>query len=384
MLYLIIFILLLYLVLKYDIIGIEKNKNISYYIALFVLTLIAGLRYKVGGDTLTYFEDFKNTPYLYQLFSFDFEEHSFEPFWIIFQSICKSLINDFAFFQLIHAIFVNTIIFWFIKKNTAHCFTAIFLYFCWPFFYFNMEIMRESIAIALFLIGYDSFKNKKWILFYSIATISFLFHSSALVLFLFPFLKALRFNFFGFLLIALTITLSSYYKNLIEVGFFFTRISSKLITYLNTEGLNINGIIMGFLLNICLPIFFIWFHQKFILKYQKFKDLFFAFIFLSFLSLIIQGSYRFLNYFTVFVIIFLADFLMGILKKKKESILIRIVFVSFFGSLIVIPKIHDLTLDTSKYSAKTRKYNIWYPYSSIIYKEEYYYRSRIYEGSMGY
>jgi hypothetical protein len=384
MIYLIVFIWLLYLVIKYDIIGIVDNKNINYYIVLFVLTLIAGLRYKVGGDTLIYFEDFKNTPDVFQLFSFDFESNSFEPFWIIFQSICKSLFNDFAFFQLIHALFVNAIIFWFIKKNTVNYFTAIFLYFCWPFFYFNMEIMRESIAIVLFLIGYDNFKNNKWVPFYSLATIAFLFHSSALVLFLLPFLKGARFNFFGFIIIGLTITISTYYKNLIEVGLFFTRISTKLVTYLNTQELNLNGIIVGFLMDICFPIFIIWFHHKFVSKYQKFKDLFFTFIFLSFLSLIIQGSYRLLNYFTVFILIFLADFFMGILKNKKVSTLIRIVFVSFFLSFIAIPKILYFTADTSKFSAKTRMYNRWYPYSSIFYEEEYYFRSSIYEGSMGY
>lgn len=381
MIYLIVFIYLLFLVYKYDIEGKRRGYVFCYNSILIILICISGLRYKVGGDTLNYYEHFSDTPFFLDLFKFDFSEANYEPLWIILQSISKSIINDFVFFQVIHACIVNTIIFWFIKNNTTNQFTAVLLYYCGTFFYFNMEIMRESLAICIFLLAYNSYSSKNWIRFYIYAYFAYLFHSSAVILFLFPLIQSLRFNFKGICVTLIFLVVSSYLSPLIELGLIYSKISDKFVLYSETKKLNVFGIISGFLLTCLVPYFFIFFYEKILRFYNKFRNLIFAYFFLAILSLAVQGFYRFLNYILMFQILFLADFFIDILKKDNDLLRIKILFLSFFLLIILVPKIQYYYRDTSMWAEGTRKYNLYYPYSSVLGKKEYIFRKDIHNGT---
>lgn len=58
MIYLIVFIYLLYLSVRYDILGREDYRWTHYRIAVTLLILVAGLRWRVGSDTVSYASDF--------------------------------------------------------------------------------------------------------------------------------------------------------------------------------------------------------------------------------------------------------------------------------------------------------------------------------------
>ncbi|MBS1504558.1 MAG: EpsG family protein, partial [Bacteroidetes bacterium] len=108
---------------------------------LIVLVCIAGLRYRVGGDTLSYIDEYDEIPYFSQLLKYNFIGSRWDPLWVVFSSICRSINPDFVFLQCIHALIVNTIIFRFIKRNTQYRFTGILLYYMFAYLYFNMEIL---------------------------------------------------------------------------------------------------------------------------------------------------------------------------------------------------------------------------------------------------
>ena len=100
--------------------GLFKNRKtegkIGFYLLLFLFILLAGLRFRVGGDTLAYMEYFNTMPTLNELPNIDYLSSEYNPFWYLFNALIKAVWNDFLFFQIIHAIIVNVAIFWFIQK----------------------------------------------------------------------------------------------------------------------------------------------------------------------------------------------------------------------------------------------------------------------------
>lgn len=380
MIYLFPFILSLFFLIKFDFNKKITGANFCYNLLLIVLILIAGLRYKVGGDSLNYFEYFDEIPYLNALPNYDFINSPYDPFWIALSSISKTLINDFAFFQLIHAVIINTIIFWFIKKYTGFRFTAVFLYVCGAYLYFNMEIMRESLAICVFLLAYPSFREKKWLKYYVIAIVAFLFHSSAIILFLFPLLRYVKMNLFNVLMIGLVFIISIYFKQIIGLVLFTSRISEKFNTYSNLQ-LNIFGIISNFLFYCLIPFVVIRLNNSLNRFESKFEELIFLYFFLAMVFLYIPGFARFLNYLTPFLLIYLGDFINNIMNDKK-LIKVKFLYVTMVFFLISFSKIQYYLIDTSKSVKDTHQYNLWYPYSSVFEKEEYRYRELIFQDGL--
>ena len=117
MVYLIPLIFILLGVTFYDTRINSGSGKILYFLSFLTLVILSGLRYKVGGDTLEYFRSFESQiPKLGQLKLETFTNLRYEPLWIIFNSVCKSIVDDFSFLQFVHAIFVNYILFKFFKN----------------------------------------------------------------------------------------------------------------------------------------------------------------------------------------------------------------------------------------------------------------------------
>src|SRR5690606_12351352 len=112
---------------------------------------------------LEYFNSFTNQiPKLGALKQEHFIMLRYESFWILLNSACKTIIDDFAVLQFIHTIFVNAVVFWFFNKYTKYKFTSLFIYLLFYYLYYNTEILRESIAISFFLLAYPALTAGKW------------------------------------------------------------------------------------------------------------------------------------------------------------------------------------------------------------------------------
>ena len=107
-------------------------------------------------------------------------------------ALIKSTINDFIFFQIVHSIIINSVVFWFISSNTKNKFTAVFLYFLFLYVLVNMEIAREALAVSVFLVSVKFLQNKKYVAYYLLAIIAFLFHYGAAISFVFPLIYGIR------------------------------------------------------------------------------------------------------------------------------------------------------------------------------------------------
>ena len=189
MIYILVFILLLIPVVKYDLMAKSGGEGGWYYFNLVVLILLAGLRYRVGGDTLMYMSMYDEIPALSELKYFDFEEALYNPLWYVYNSIFRSIGDDFVYFQIGQAVFVNSVFFWFFRKySPQYYFSAILLYYIGYYCYFNMEIMREILCVCILMLMTPWLLAKRWIPYYAGCIIAVNIHYSASVMLFIPLL----------------------------------------------------------------------------------------------------------------------------------------------------------------------------------------------------
>jgi len=150
------------------------------------LVLIAGLRYQVGGDTLSYMEDYKWVLPLQDVTWNYLAQERYNALWVLLNAACKSISYEFVLLQMVHALFVNSAIFYFFKRYSKRFFTAVLVYAVLYFFFYNMEIMRASMAMAVFLFGFSTLEKKQWLRYLLVVVVAFGFHSEAIVMLILP------------------------------------------------------------------------------------------------------------------------------------------------------------------------------------------------------
>lgn len=156
---------------------------------LIILICVAGFRYRMGGDSIRYENSYDELPTLSTLKNRDFLNTRYAPLYIILCAACRSITRDFVLLQFVVAIFVNIAFFRFIYKNTPKIFIAGFLYFLFLYLMLNMQVLREAIAVSFFLLGWKAFVRNKWLIYYGYVMLAFLFHVSAVLLFILPLIK---------------------------------------------------------------------------------------------------------------------------------------------------------------------------------------------------
>jgi hypothetical protein len=260
MIYILIFLFLLLSSLIFDFRKVKIKDDGFYNLWLLILILFSGLRWKVGGDNITYHYGFESTPPLEGLAKYVARSsYTWEPLFTLSLSLVKTFTKEFWVFQIIHAIFINTVIFRFIKKNCEYKYFALLLYFFVYFVYFNMEILRESIAVAIFLIMYPLLEKKNFKKYYLLNLIAILFHYSSIILLVFPLLHKIKFNTKSvILLISIVSLLSVIFLFVPEAiqAFMFTDALSEKFTFYSGISANINGIIFLNLLKQIILLYF--------------------------------------------------------------------------------------------------------------------------------
>jgi hypothetical protein len=381
MIYLIIFLFILFLSIVYDFGGLKLGKYANYMLVLIMLVCLSGFRYKVGGDTYRYMgmHDIF-IPSLSDFFAGNTKNvfNKLQPLWILISSIARSIHKDFFVVQFIHAIILNSTIFYFFYKNTKYIFTGILFYFMVFYFNFNFEILRESLAVSFFLFAIPSYKKSKWLKYYLISTLGVLVHFSATILLILPLFKNYKFKLYQILLIFIAglvankllvkifdsiIGNSGFLESIkmhVENKYTFFGILSILATYI---------IFPYLILIIC----------KFFLKIKsdnyKFLELYiligatvsYYFIF-----------WRFLSYLTPILFLFITEFLHGI-ARKRDLIANRIIIIPAVFFIVSFFYCHPFFKETSKIVPSSHFYDRWYPYYSIFDKKTHKIRDKIVE-----
>lgn len=170
----------------YDIRRVGAHEKVCF-VALFIMyVVVAGLRYRIGTDSIMYERVFGQESPVWSIRWDEMSQRRFDIGYIVFSSVIRSFTSDFMWLQLVHAIIVNSVVFMYARRNTAYPYTVIGIYLVVCYIFFMSEQMRQSMAVAVFLLAWPSYlrgDSKRYLLMVAVAT---LFHISALVLALLP------------------------------------------------------------------------------------------------------------------------------------------------------------------------------------------------------
>lgn len=358
MIYLIVLILLLFLSFRYDINGKTEGRDQCYMVMLVVFILVAGLRFRVTGDTIAYLYNFYHViPKLDNLDFTRLDTFRFEPLWVLLNSVVKSLGGKFYIVQLIQAAIVNVLVFKYIKKHSEFPFLCVTMFYILDYRYFCMMIMRNAVAIVICLFANDYVLEKRWKKAISLFFIAFLFHySTLLVIVITPFILWLRLNKTGIIvllsMLLVGVILRSYIEGLTALIAINDVVSRKLDGYVNngflsTEDNNVNYFIYAVLLPFIYTIASLFYVKKYQLRSNllKFEPFLMVGLMLVLLRMNIGMLHRFTKLYELYFIMFYAQSLM--IMYKRKGILMRSVslarsllvfFPFFFISLVVESK----------------------------------------------
>lgn len=345
----------------------SKAAVLPYIILYILVVLVAGLRYRVGIDTLNYMEIYSTLPDVNNIVNiFDSEEnYTIAPLFLFLVVISKLFSNEFFVLQIFHAAILNFFIFLFVFREKRNKFFCIFMYLIAYFFYFNMEIMRESLAVGVFLMSRDLLYNRKYIKYLLCVIIASMFHYSALIMIIYPFVLNLRLNKNICVIISLSVFLFVFMKPIVsallynlESGF----LVNKVINYMEfSESQFSNKVYLLQLIKYTLlPLSVLFLYNKYYGGYFKYESLVIFHILLGIGSVFYQIIFaRFTNYTLPYVILLYAEFIFFSYRKLFTKN--RICVVMSLCILFVI--LFDYGI---RPVVDARNYNKWIPYYSIF------------------
>lgn len=346
--------------LYYDWTGRVRGRKAVWYLLFVYLVLLIGLRYKVGADTLNYMDYFAWAPDLSGWKFWD-AANPYEPFFTFLVSVGKSFSDEFYAFQLVHALILNTCIFYFISHNTKYRFSALFFCFLLYYFYFSTEVLRESLAVFVFALNYKNYQNNRWFRYYCWALVACLFHISAVFLLVLPFAKWLRLDWkFGLLSLFFVLVLfnmGSVFALLEDIS----RIGEKVNSYEDVHFVGFLWMGLRFLQYTLVPLCILAFGKKVLHMEVKYEPLYCVMALLGIGVLFSPVIFsRFTNYIYPLYALSLTEVLCGGLKavmpavKRLSSLVIGCAVLFIYGS----------------YYVHLNFYRIWVPYVSVIHPYE--------------
>ncbi|WP_174987891.1 EpsG family protein [Pandoraea pneumonica] len=136
--------------------------KLNIVLLFLLMALIAGLRYRMAPDSVWYMTWFESEVPSLDSMGFDDIFHArYEPLWNILASVCKS-IGGYFFFQVTVSSLLAYFVIFFFKNATKMVFLGVSLYIAACYLYFSMEILRESLAISLFLMSVIFLSREKY------------------------------------------------------------------------------------------------------------------------------------------------------------------------------------------------------------------------------
>ena len=341
----------------------EKKLRVHKPLFILILTycvLLMAFRYRVGGDTLRYMDSYRFIPDLMHINLSDvFSYYYTDPLYTLLCSFAKLFGKSFYIFQLFHACLLNYLIGRFIVHNTKNILFALFFYMIICFLYFNTEILRESLAVAVFVNSVRFLEKKQWIFYYMLCFIALGFHVSAIVTFFLPFFYTRKvgkrhYLFFLGVLICLFCSID-YIVEYIRGDLAFEYLSKKgsLMEGLN---FNVNWYIVNLSKCFLCPLLFVLFYRRSIASDNEVYLFFYMFFGACLLVFPIVFS-RFCNYFLLFFVVIVADVSDLLLRRKNMHVAFSFAFL-----LLVYGYDYkkEIIADGFNY------YRLFYPYSDIL------------------
>lgn len=164
----------------------QSSQNRFFYVLLLItLILPIGLR-RIYNDTGSYINNFLESPTITELFSSG-EMHILQnPAFDIYMSLVRTFTDNYSIFFLIPATFVMISYVNAIRRYVKPFSLGIGLLFCLGTYVFSFSAMKQTIAMAILLFAIPCLLEKKYVKFFVIVFIAFLFHTYAIAFVILP------------------------------------------------------------------------------------------------------------------------------------------------------------------------------------------------------
>lgn len=347
-----------------------KKVNIYYWLVFCVFVFIAAFRRDIGNDSISYARNYLYVPDLANLNMEYFNNSRYQPGYILFISLCKSISSEFYVLQILHALILNGLLFSFVKKYARNVFVALLCYAIINYLDYNTEIIRESLAIAISLHAFRYFEIKKWIHASILFLLAFSFHISAICVLLYPILFLLNGNLKSVIITSIASLLIpfsfNYLPNIDAILLFFggdvTDMTYAYSIHELNSSYNINYYILRYGSFVLFPLMFVVIYYHVNDKPFRYSGFIYAICMLQMISLFSIAFGRFSNYFLPFTWILISETITSIRTNGYKKILI--LFVTFF--MLYSYQIKLIYLDEWKESDFKYIYQRYIPYKTIF------------------
>lgn len=335
---LIILIFLLYFIIKPNK-SQKKKKNfiVSCFFLIIIISAFRGI--SVSKDTSQYCRAFSNIAS--QSLELSFENYRFEIGFIIFCKILGMISNEPQILIIVTSIIIFGAVGKFIYNNSENSLLSILIFIFLNYFFMYMSAMRQALAIAIILYGYDTFlKNNKKFKFVISVLFASLFHVTSLVVLIFLVLPKFSYKNVAFIFTMLLAIIAYVIPDKI---FSLLTMYSKYSGYANLsfyEGSDYAGL-LNFIMYFCLLVFSYCYSKSLIVKDKNINSfLYILSINLFFYSLACKISIfsRVTTYFNIFNIIYITNIIANIKNKDTKKIILFVfpILICLYWFIIMI------------------------------------------------
>lgn len=377
---------------RYDYCKRRKGRAFAYWGMFIVFVLLAGLRYRLGIDSVRYESSYEEFPTFFELSRYNFSGTRYEPGFVIVGSIMRTFSPDFTYFQLFEALIVNGTVWWFASKYAKNKFLFLALYYVFLYFALNFQVMREALAVCIFLWSWPLIKSGKWLWYYCVAFINLFFHTSSIFMLILPlfFAPGIR-TFFRFgnrtfiislAIIVVLLILQKVFFQFFQLIAISDRIVDRARIYADDINggarLNFLGMFSVFFRNVLYPMLALAFtyHNYKIMKRRerqriqrperwKYDVMVVVGIYVAAASVVIFIFMRYLNYFGFFTMLAISNVVFDKYLTMEKKIKIRPVY--WYLALLPLFAYQIYTYWSPVVpSGNIKVYNQFYPYSSRL------------------
>ena len=187
---------------------ITRQNLMKTILAAEILFVTICRKYTVGDDLRMYVRLFEAVKkYSWR----DLLNSKFETGYLIFTWAIRELSNNAQFFIVVTGILTVGLYLREIFRKSYDVFLVMYLALTFGFFFFQFSILRQAIAMALFMIAVDKLENRKWIEYILLVLVAGTFHASAFVCLLLVFVSFLPWEAWAFSEDSLKGTINSLY-----------------------------------------------------------------------------------------------------------------------------------------------------------------------------
>ena len=338
----IVLIFLLALLVNFDNVNNQLKYGLFFLLTAF-LTVLSGLRdFSIGNDTMAYvsiFNSLKGIDY-----SVSLVDTRYELGYLYLNKLFIDLDWPVSYLFCVIAVFVSYSFLIFVKKYTRYVFFALFLFVGFRYYFASFNVLRQYIALSIFLIGITKFDITRR----NLVLASFLgacFHYSSLILLLLPIVYKVKVS--RRIMLMVSFSLGSLMLSFHTVFYFLVSRLDAYSQYLSSKSVTGNSYVASLIYSfIALSVLILVWKTRYLERNKGDHGNMFVWmlvfsVFFNVLAIQVSLVDRFAVYFNIVTIILIPNCI-GVVKVSGwnlfKTLLILIVIIYFILLLVSRPE----------------------------------------------